>query len=729
MYFRILGPFEVESSGRRIHLGGPRAKAVLVSLVLHANQPVTAKLLVDAVWGGDVAPPTSATVHSYVCRLRARLISVGLDGMDRIITEPTGYRLRLEPGESDIEQFRNLVERGREAAMLGLFGDAGKRFSEADALWRGVALSDIPGKSARAESVSLNEARLIAVEERFDVEIAVGQHARVIPDLRSMVFKYPLRERLAGQLMRALYRCGQQGEALQVYRTTRQALVDELAIEPGPELQRMHQMVLSHDTGLAMETAGSVPRTLPADVREVVGRALEVDRLTETGVPKPGNEQATAVAAINGMAGVGKTTLAVHISHRLAEYYPDGQLFVDMHAYTPGREPTRPEDALHNLLHSIGVPAELVPASLEQRAALWRSKVAGGRTMIVLDDVASAAQIKPLLPGGPGCFVVITSRTRLAGLNADQTVSLPPLAPSDAKDLFAVALADSRAEHDRAAAEEVTGRCAGLPLALVLAAERLKHRPNWSVRDLADQLRREQSQSTGHGMADRDLSSKIGESYDALDSRVRRMFRLLSLQNGRAFGVDVAAAVAGVGQTEAMCALEALVDANMLETTAFGEYRMQWLLHAHACERLQEHLVELQSGVRRLLEFFARTLGNVHQVLFPGSDRVGFGDVQACVEPLAFRDAAAAMGWLGKQREALTSKRYSLFLTASWAEAVVGADLCFGAVVRTEVSAPEIDFDLELGPSASAARAEACLLDILSRLSWLLRRLDLVNAL
>ncbi|MFI6096923.1 BTAD domain-containing putative transcriptional regulator [Lentzea sp. NPDC051213] len=580
--FRFLGPFEVRSSGSVVQVGGPRVRALLAALVLRGNQPVSVKHLVNAAWDDDSPLTSSATVHSYVCRLRARLASVGLDGEDRILTDATGYRFRLEPGESDVEVFRERIEHGRSALNVGSLTEAAEALSSALSIWRGPALSEIPGSFAELEAVSLNEERLAARQESLEIDLAFDRHTQVIPELRTLFLQHPKKERLAALLMRALYRSGQQAEALQVYRTARQALVDDLAVEPGPELKSLHQKILNHDVELALPAGslGAGRRSLPPDTPGFVGRADELRRIVDAATSGGVAGSALGITTIDGMAGVGKTRLAVHAAHLLADQFPDGQLFVDLHGHSGGQEPMDPAAALAELLEAVGVPAASIPATLEQRVAVWRTQLVNRKVLLVLDNAVSAAQIEPLLPGGKGCSVLVTSRNRLVGSHTTQTVSLQPLEVREAVDFLSATLAPQRVAAEPDAVAELAEMCGGLPLALHFAAVRLCNRPVWSISDLTALLSRDRLAMADLDIGKNGLAAAFSTSYDRLSAEQRTVFLSVSAFESRPFDVSAAGARSG-DRFVAERVLESLADANVVEPLRFGHYRVHSLMRAY----------------------------------------------------------------------------------------------------------------------------------------------------
>jgi DNA-binding SARP family transcriptional activator len=418
MEFRLLGPLEVSCAGRTVRLGGARERSVLAIMLLNANVVVSVDSLVDQLWPD--APPESAVhaVHVSISRLR-RMLDDG--GPGRIETDRPGYRLRVVSGELDLERFRGLCREGREHAARGDPGSASAAFVEAAALWRGPPLADLATEPfARAAAARLAEDQIGVVEARITADLKLGRHPALVAELEDWVAVYPLRERLRAQLMEALYGCGRQADALAVFRQIRALLVEELGVEPGPELREVQASILAGQPDPAAARRESGTHTpLPAVTSNFTGRTRELDRILGLvpahglgGVgPAPG---LIAICAVDGMAGIGKTTLVLRAAHMLADRFPDGCLFLDLHGHTDKIAPVEPAQALDRLLRGLGVPGERIPADPEDRAGLYRSNLASKRVLVVLDNANDAAQVRPLLPAGPGCLVIVTSRRRLS---------------------------------------------------------------------------------------------------------------------------------------------------------------------------------------------------------------------------------------------------------------------------------------------------------------------------
>jgi DNA-binding SARP family transcriptional activator/tetratricopeptide (TPR) repeat protein len=557
--FRVLGPLEVCAGGTRVALGGPQAEKVLAALLIAGGTVVGVGGLVEALWDGE--PPRTAThqVHKVVAGLRRRLSGV-------IETDGPGYRIRLDGAGYDLGAFDALV--GTPSA---------EHLRAALALWRGPALAGIDSRALRAAADRLEERRLAAVEAEAELRLAAGEAAAVAVELSALVAAHPLRETLRCRLMVALYRCGRQADALAVYADARALLADELGVDPGPELARVHQQVLRADPALLPPAAGpSGVDALPYDLPDFAGRAGELERLLAPGTT------AMVITAIDGMAGVGKTALAVHAAHRLAERYPDGRLFCDLHAHTAGALPVTAAAALERLLRMVGVPTGEIPDDVDGRAARWRAALAGRRMLVVLDNAASAAQVRPLLPGSPGCLVLVTSRCRLGVLDGAALLSLDVLPAREALDLFTAIAGADRTAAEAGAADVVDALGGSRPLAIRIAATRLLHRPQWTIAGLAARLRAERGRLAELTCSDRGVGSAFALSYAQLRPAQARLFRLLGLHPGADFDAYSAAALAGTTPARAAAVLETLVDAHLLRSGTAGRYSFHDLLRDYA---------------------------------------------------------------------------------------------------------------------------------------------------
>jgi DNA-binding SARP family transcriptional activator/Tfp pilus assembly protein PilF len=639
--FRVLGPLEIVSGdGRAVELRGRLPRAVLAALLLHANRPVGIEALVEQLWEGGPPPSAAANLRTYVSRLRRAL---GADEpANRIQAGPDGgYVLRVELGELDSAEFERLAASGREASGRGDWPSAAERLTAALGLWRGAVLAGLPPSEPwRTEAARLEQLRLAVLEDSIDARLALGHHAELVAELRALTDQHRLRERLWAQWMLALYRSGRQADALAVYRRLRDLLAEELGVFPGPQLQRLHQRILTGDPDLdGPRTERRVPAQLPAGPAAFTGRGTELDRLLARGA---GGAPATVViSAVNGMAGVGKTALAVHAAHRMAEHYPDGQLFLDLHGYTQGVAPTDPAAALDAMLRALGTPGPQIPRTLDERAALYRTCLAGKRVLIVLDNAGSEDQVLPLLPGTPGCLVLITSRRRLSGLDGVDPVGLDVLPLPEAVALFTATAGADRVEPGRRrVVEEIVEACGRLPLAVRIAAARLRHRPATTLAELAVLLQDVTELRAGQ----RSIIATFDLSYANLTVDQQRALRLLGLHPGTDVDLYAAAALTGTSTRQARRTLDGLIEAHLLDQHAPGRYRFHDLLRAHAAHTAAavDSASDRRAALDRLFDHYAHATAVAMDLAYP--DHTGPRPAATPSVPMA--DQRQALAWL-----------------------------------------------------------------------------------
>ncbi|KAB1944615.1 tetratricopeptide repeat protein [Micromonospora sp. ALFpr18c] len=596
MRFGILGPLRVGGGESTVTAG--RDRTVLAMLLLRAGRLVPVEELVDAVW--EEHPPATARAQLQTCvsRLRRRFTELGL-APETIITDPVGYGVRTAPSDLDAEVFARTLEAARTAVAAGGLAEAGERFRAALALWRGPALGGIPSRSVRRRAQMLDEQRLTALEECVDVELRLGRAAELIEELTDGVDQHPLRERLRGQLMLALSSVGRQADALSVYREGRRFYADELGIEPGVELQELHQRVLAGDLALAGRESQAVApvRSLPRAIGDFTGRQETMARLVKE------VRNGTRIQLIDGMAGSGKTTLAVHVATALANHYPDAQLYIDLHGHSE-RTPLTPAAAVATLLRQLGVPDERVPANPDDRLALWRTELAGRRALVVLDNAATADQVTPLLPNGSQCLILVTSRRRLVGVDEGRPSSLPVLDTDEAVELLGRVAGVDRVAAEPEAAAEVVRRCGHLPLAIRLAGARLAHRPRWRIADLAERLISRRDPLAEFEAGERSVGRAFALSYAQVSPAAQRAFRLLGLHPGVRFDNAVAAALTELTGSGAQDLLDELVDAHLVEEAEPGRYRLHDLVREYARTLVAEpeRAAERRDAIERLLD-------------------------------------------------------------------------------------------------------------------------------
>ena len=565
-HFAVLGPLAVESPpGRWAALRGERQRTLLAVLLLNAGQYVPVDVLVEALWPDGPPKSYTSNLHTYLSRLRDRI-----DGL-RVEHGPPGYRLHVEPEELDLLVFRTAVAEGRRT------GDpvaAAGHYRRALALWRGPVLAGLHVPRLDADVARLESERLAVFEDCVDAELTAGRHGELTGELQAMITEHPLRERLAAQLMIALHRAGQQGSALEVYRRLRTTLIEELGVEPGAEARRVHAAVLRGEDPVPRLPPSVWPVCqLPPDIGDFTGREPELAELTgvlgaATGVP---------VAVLSGEPGAGKSTLAVRAAHRLRPRFPDGQLYVPLAGRDIG-------EVLGDLLRALGVPGPAVPDDVRARAAVFRGRLTDRRVLLVLDDAVDPEHVRTLLPGTPGCAVLVTSRRRLSGLAGAHRLALGPLSGADAAELLN-RLAGARVGRERADAERIITACARLPLALRIAGSRLAIRPHLRLGELADRLEDEVRRLDELTVSDLAVRSSIALSYEGLRPPARRAFRLL----GRCRLADLPSWAVTTLVDDPDEAVEELVEASLLEArgadgTGEGRYRMHDLVRLYAAE-------------------------------------------------------------------------------------------------------------------------------------------------
>ena len=655
MRFRLLGPIAVDdiAPGGAVP-GGARLRVLLAALLLRANVPVSRSVLAEAVWDGRPPSGAEGSLRSYVLRLRRAL---GPEAGARIVVHDPGYLIRLAPSELDVLEFEALCRETGSALRAADWDEASSAGARAVELWRGEPLLDVPAQLLRNEFAPRLEQLLVQVrEDCIEANLQLGQHARLVAQLRELTAVYPLRERFHAQLMLALARGGRRSEALEAYQHARRILVDQLGIEPGSELRDLHRRVLAGElepaaaaTPSPAGTASAAPRQLPAAVQHFIGRQTEVNELTRLLDETSAAAGTVVISAIDGMAGIGKTALAVHTAHRLAEKFPDGQLFLDLRGYTQGQQPRAASEALDWLLRGLGVSPARIPKDSEQATALYRERLADTRTLIVLDNAATEAQVRPLLPGGGSCLVLITSRRRLRGLDDARTLSLDLLSAPDAVALLRAVAGPERIPADDPRLGEVAELCGHLPLALRIAGALLRHRPAWPLEHLAGLLRDPHRRVPALADGDRDLATVFDLSYTGLDEQHRRLWRRLGLVPGSDLDAYAAASLVEVDPAAAAALLEDLVDHNLLIEYSPGRYRLHDLMRDHARNlAATDPEAERVSALDRLLHYyaFAAQSASIPIARYPRPAPEG----PAPAHLPAWPDPEAARAWLRVER-------------------------------------------------------------------------------
>ncbi|MGV9567159.1 BTAD domain-containing putative transcriptional regulator [Streptomyces sp. NPDC003480] len=578
---RVLGLLEVWCGLDRLGLSGRKRQTVLGALLLADGEPVSLNRLIDTVWEHRAPATAAKQIRNVASDLRGTHPEIA----ERLTLAGDGYRLALDGWRLDARTFTEQVARARHHRDEGRLSQALEEFRAALGLWRGPALTGLESPALRAQTAVLEELRLAAMEERVELELAQGRHESVIGDLSAWVAENPLRERLVAQLMLALYRSGAQARALTVYEETRRILRRELGVSPGAELRELHHRILRSE-GRPSARPALATNNLPSAAMHFTGRAFEMRTLSEVahGYADGGRppSAAPAVVAIDGMAGIGKTALAVHAAHAFTPLYPDAQLFVDLGGCAADGRPLDPAVALGTLLTAFGFPPDEMPEGLAERSATWRRVLAGRRALILLDNGADTQQILPLLPGVPGCLTIVTSRTRLTDLIATCHLTLREMTSAEGRDLFGRMVGTQRAAAEREAVDTVVDGCGRLPLAIRLAAAKLRHRTSWSVAHLASRLARRRQRLATLEAEDGGLVEVFRQSYLGLSRAQRHVFRLLGQLPVDHIETYTVAGLAGISLEQADALLESLVDAHLLGTSIPGRYVIHELLHAYA---------------------------------------------------------------------------------------------------------------------------------------------------
>jgi DNA-binding SARP family transcriptional activator/DNA-binding XRE family transcriptional regulator/Tfp pilus assembly protein PilF len=672
LHVGVLGPLVVRRGDVPVAVGQAKLRALLGLLAVQPGQVVPREELVDVLWGERPPATCLALVHTYVAQLRG-LLEPGRQGRAPahvVVRVPGGYLLALDADQLDALRFDELEASARRAQTAGNPGGAVGLFAQALAAWRGPVLADLdPRLRQHPAVVALSQRRLAAALAHADCAIAVGRGAEAAASLRMLGLEEPLHEGLHARLMLALASGGQQAAALQLFTELRVRLAEELGVEPGAEVQDAHLRILRQQlptpadiaTTTTVHAAGwTTPAQLPADVADFTGRRQHLEQLDRLLTPD-GHATAVVISAIAGTAGVGKTALAVHWAHRVRDRFPDGQLYVNLHGYASG-PPVPPVRALAQLLHALGVAGEQVPVDLEEAAGLFRTLLADKRTLLVLDNARSAEQVRPLLPGSPGCLVVVTSRDRLGGLVAREgarRLTLDVLDPAEANSLLARIVGERRVRAERQAMTELAMVCALLPLALRIAAANLTFQPQRRIADYVAEL------SAGNRLLALEVEgdehtavrAAFDLSYTTLEDEAQRLFRLLGLVPGPDVTVEAAAAIAGTTARQAGWLLDRLAGAHLLDHHSPGRFAFHDLLRLYAAERARQQDSEeaRTAATRRLYDHYLHTTDAAARMLYPELLRLPPSPAGDQPPQTAFDDHSHALAWLDAERPNLVA--------------------------------------------------------------------------
>ncbi|WP_317447015.1 AfsR/SARP family transcriptional regulator [Streptomyces collinus] len=681
--FAVLGPVRVWRAGTELDLGGPRERALLALLLVRAGQPVETAEIIDVLWGPNPPGTALSMVRRHVGSLR-RLLEPGLParGTGRcLLRGADGYRMVTDSDSLDLLRFRALLAEGRRAAAAGDQARAAELLTDSLSRWQGPAATAIPAEArAHAAFGTLDREYLAALKDAADAALGAGLPAAVLPRLRAAAADNPLDEPLLSRLMLVLSATGARAEALAVHRAVASRLADELGMDPGAELRDAHAAVLGRtppsapgeqatgtpsgegpaDTAPTVPQAVSVPAQLPYDLDTFTGRRAELDQALR--LLSSGAEAADTVVinAIGGMAGVGKTTLAVHWAHRVSDRYPDGQLYVNLRGFDPSGAVMTPAEAVRGFLDTLGVPPERVPRDLDAQSALYRDMLAGRRFLVLLDNARDTEHVRPLLPAAPGCLTLVTSRDRLTDLvtaHGAHALTLRPLDVTEARELLVRRLGGERTDAEPDAVAEITALCAGLPLALACVAARAATHPHFSLSAVAAELRE------AHGSLDAfsraDASADVGVVFSwssrALSPAAARLFRLLGLHPGPDVTAPAAAALAGLTVPAARTLLTELSRLHLITEHTPGRYAFHDLLRAHAAElaHTEHDGPARRAAVDRLFRHYLHTAHAAGLLIAPYADGIPLDPAPADTRPEPLADDERALAWLTAEHAVL----------------------------------------------------------------------------
>lgn len=644
---RLLGAVELCAGEVRHRLGSAKERRTLAALAWDAGRTVSVDTLIHRVWDDPPAKAREA-LYSHVARIRRAMQEVTGDRAPALTNGRHVYALEIDPDTVDLRRYLSLLDQAHCLADSHSGQEALRLFDEATGLWAGEPLAGMPGAWPEHLRTEVTQRNLAAVQLRAAIALHRGRYAEAVAELLPVAERHPGDESLIEQLALALYGAGRLSDATRLLQRARHHLREEAGVEPGEALQRVQQGILHRTPVTALlgpatraaadDLPGHAPDTLPADV-VWVGRQAELDRLTGTLTDSGAPSSVVALEAIDGMAGIGKTSLAVHAAHQLYDHYPDGRIFLDLRGHAPLQAPLTPVEALTDLLRQLGTPKSGIPQDLSGLTALWRTTVRHRRLVVILDDAAGPEQVRPLLPGASPALVIITSRHRLTGLPGVRPISLDVLPGDDAIALFQSLVGRGRAPG-REDTAHIVRLCGHIPLAIEITASRLLSRPSWSVADLIDRFNRAGGRLPEIRDGHREMTQAFAVSYDALAPTRQRAFRRLGLHLGSEFGTEAAAALTGLPLQETERVLEELLACHLITEPSPHRYRLHDLLREYA------RIVAAEDGedtnrqaVRRLLRHYLLAADRADRQAFPSRSRItvdgGPGPRTAGPAPLA----------------------------------------------------------------------------------------------
>ncbi|MFF5243181.1 BTAD domain-containing putative transcriptional regulator [Streptosporangium sp. NPDC000095] len=702
----MLGSVVVRRLSDELELGEPRQQAILCVLAANTGRAVTKDQLIDGVWGADPPKTAEQSVYTYVSKLR-RTLEPDRDSRrpSRLLASTSGgYALRLEPGQVDAEVFKEHLDQARRSYAEGSHETALRFLRDALKLWRGPCLSGIPGPFAEFERRRLGELHLVALELHAELLLLLGHPQDAATRLVTLTAEHPLRERLRELHMAALYHCGRQAEALKIYRETRRLLSEELGVEPHESLRRCHELILraaplsdlplpvasltpkpTHTRPSGNRTAAerTTVRQLPRDPVDFVGRAEELVRLRALLSPWDGSPP-HHVVAITGAPGSGKSTLAIRAAHLVRDRFPDGQLYVNLRGATPGMKRLEPIEVITRFLRDLGMPPHTVPADVEEAAARWRGELDGRQMLIVLDDAADLAQIRPLLSVSRGNAILTTSRESFTLLDDCARVPISGMRRTESSAMLAKLIGAERVAQEVQATRHLIDLCADLPLAVGIAGARLANRPRWKVADLVDRLNDEHRRLRELAAGDIAVRTSLAVSYDTLagsdqflDRTAARALRALGVLQTADVTAHIVGALLDVSVEMAEHAMERLVDAHLAEMDEPGRYRLHDLVRLFAKEQAASEEPEADRDAmldRALSSYVGTTRLAIKVGRYP---RPAQTDVDLSAAPLPLTSCEEARDWLHREQANLLSAASQAMSASRERTARLGVALVF----------------------------------------------------
>jgi DNA-binding SARP family transcriptional activator/tetratricopeptide (TPR) repeat protein len=665
MELRVLGPVELRVAGQAVEVGPTRQRTVLAALAVDAGRPVQVDALIDRVWSD--APPRHArhTLQVYLSRLRPVLAAADPAGTGHVLVRRSGgYLLDIDPRTVDLHRFRYLVDQARNPAPAPT--ERVDLLRQALDLWAGPPLADLPGAWPARQREGWQLDRIDAALGWARLMMDLGQSHLVVDELIRLANEYPIAEPLVAALMRALCGTGQSAEALYRYDRIRRRLADELGVDPGPELQQLHAAILRRTVDnpvstTSREPAGAVvPAQLPLDVPGFTGREEELRRLDAIAAGQNRQSTAVVISAVWGTAGVGKTALAVHWAHRVRHQFPDGQLYVNLRGFVPSGTVMTPAAAIRRFLDALGVEQQRIPADLDAQAALYRTLLADKKILVVLDNARDPDQVRPLLPGTPGCLVVVTSRNQLSGLVAADgahPITLDLLTQSEAQELLAHRLGSARVAGEPDAVDELITRCARLPLALAVASANAAAHPHLPLHTVATELRNthDRLDILAGGDPHTDIRAVFSWSYRALTPPAARLFRLFGLLPGPDIAAPATASLAGIPASAVRRLLSELTRASLIVEHTPGRYTFHDLLRAYAIDLTHTIDTDQQrhAATQRILDHYLHTAHAADRLLYPARDPLTLTPPRPGVNAEHLTDHQQALDWFTTERPVL----------------------------------------------------------------------------